>query len=36
LAPEAFTTGVHFSSSAFTKALYSAGVLVLDSAPISS
>src|SRR5258708_22294319 len=36
LAPEAFTTGVHFSSSALTKAPYSAGVLPLDSAPISS
>src|SRR6185437_5371889 len=35
-APEAFTTGDHFSSSAFTKAPYSAGVMVLDSAPISS
>ena len=35
LAPEAFTAAVAFSSSAFTNAVYSAGVIVLDSAPIS-
>ena len=35
LAPDAFTAASLFSSSVFTKAVYSAGVMVLDSAPIS-
>src|SRR6188472_3040808 len=35
LAPDALTAAVAFSSSVFTKAVYSAGVIVLDSAPIS-
>src|SRR6266511_606793 len=36
LAPEAFTTGVHLSISDWMKRVTSAGVMVLDSAPISS
>src|SRR3981189_2688466 len=36
LAPEAFTTGVHLSIPARLKRVNSAGVMVLDSAPISS
>src|ERR671912_460068 len=36
LAPVDFTTGTHLSISAWTKRVNSAGVMVLDSAPISS